>query len=89
MNKPSRPAIVIAALCSVAAAATVLLAASGLLRGAGAQVSTRPADCVCSDRSAVTGFEVRIAHCQCGALACALTELVHSGGSRSNQLQCR
>jgi hypothetical protein len=88
MKMPPRPLLALAALFSVMASAVVLLAASGPLRSADAQVSTRPSECVCSDRTSITGFEVKIAQCQCGSMTCAVTELAHSG-SRSNQLQCR
>lgn len=86
MSHPTRSATLrVAGVAAVVLGAAAMLA---LLRGNPVQAQgpmTAPA-CQCSVPTPIPGMSSRIAHCLCGALACAISEPVASGGA--SQMQC-
>jgi len=76
-------------LAGVAALALGAVAVLALLHGNPVQAQgpmTAPA-CQCSVPTNIPGMGSRIAHCLCGAIACAITEPIDSARSAS-QMQC-
>ncbi len=75
-------------VAGVAAAVLGTVAVLALLRGNPVQAQgpmSAPA-CQCSVSTPIPGMGSRIAHCLCGAIACAIAEPVSSGGAA--QMQC-
>ncbi len=76
----------------LASMAALLLGAAGvalLLRGNPAQAQnpmSAPA-CQCSAPTPIPGMASRIAHCMCGAMSCAITE-VGDVARNGNVMQC-
>jgi len=73
----------------LALGAIMAIAGALALRGTPAQaqsIMSAPA-CQCSAPTSVTGMSSRIAHCMCGAMSCAVTEIGEQG-AKSSLMQC-
>ena len=67
----------------------IMAIAALALRGTPAQaqsIMSAPA-CQCSAPTSITGMSSRIAHCMCGGMSCAVTE-IGDQAARSSLMQC-